>query len=632
MASNGSFSGSIYGGHYSIRVDWSAAQDVANNRTTITCNLYFINDWSINIGVRNNSITIAGTTISLSSPAYNSIGTHHIGSCQKTIDHNPDGSLGNINLSAVFNIKATLGATYYASISASDTVNIDTIPRASQPSLSATTFTLGDSVWLYTNRKSSSFTHSLYLMQDEGVYYDPVATNITDGINLRDIETFDDIVYNKSSNSNQWPSNFLLRTYNGGQEVGDLRVNFTAIIPENESTKPTLKDMVVSSPPLVEWCETEFVQGKSKIVASMSAVPKLNASIQSYVVSVNGRVDSLPSSEQSAIIETAPAMISTGTITVTGKAIDTRGFPSNAISQDIYITPYNIPIITPHSQYGNIICSRYDEEKGEISDSGTSIKIVAGARWYSLSKRENSASVWYKCVSNDFDSGWQNLGYIEEKGGGAENGYISYFDIDMVIPNLAVAVDKTYSIYIRCTDRFGAYNTDCDVPFKIPTEDTCLHLGEGGNRAAFGKYAEEEKTLEIAPDWKFKLKGYEMWDFNTRCGEETVDGLGWNCKEYKSGDVECRAVVNMSSGCIDITAALGYAASCKYIKLPYKFDGIPNIALTSISTGDATNYGVISYSVRNYTSEGFNIQQNCSANTGNTWVSVIIVGRPKEES
>ena len=200
MALSGSFSGSIHSGHYSIRVDWSAAQDVANNRTTITCNLYFINDWSINIGARTNTVTIAGTAYSIGSPAISTKGTHHIGSCAKTIDHNPDGSLGNVGLSAVFNIKATIDGTYYASISASDTVYIDTIPRASQPSLSSVNFTVGDTVWLYTNRKSTAFTHSLYFRRNDGLYYDPVATGITDGINIAGNSQIISLLYSQCTN------------------------------------------------------------------------------------------------------------------------------------------------------------------------------------------------------------------------------------------------------------------------------------------------------------------------------------------------------------------------------------------------------------------------------------------------
>ena len=52
MASSGSFSNSIVSGHYKLKVDWSQAQDVSANASTITCKLYLINDWSLGIGSR----------------------------------------------------------------------------------------------------------------------------------------------------------------------------------------------------------------------------------------------------------------------------------------------------------------------------------------------------------------------------------------------------------------------------------------------------------------------------------------------------------------------------------------------------------------------------------------------------
>jgi len=93
MASSGSFSGSIKDGHYIVRVDWSQAQDVANNKSTITAKVYLINDWSLSINGRtNNTITIDGTKQTFSSPSISSKGTHLLGTLTQAVNHAGDGS------------------------------------------------------------------------------------------------------------------------------------------------------------------------------------------------------------------------------------------------------------------------------------------------------------------------------------------------------------------------------------------------------------------------------------------------------------------------------------------------------------------------------------------------------------
>ena len=70
MASSGSFSGSIRDGHYKLRVDWSQSKNVSANTSTVTCKLYLVNDWSLNISGRSdNKCTIDGTALTYASPA-----------------------------------------------------------------------------------------------------------------------------------------------------------------------------------------------------------------------------------------------------------------------------------------------------------------------------------------------------------------------------------------------------------------------------------------------------------------------------------------------------------------------------------------------------------------------------------
>ena len=164
MASSGSFSGSIRDGHYKLRVDWSQSKNVSANTSTVTCKLYLVNDWSLNISGRSdNTCTIDGSAQTFSSPAISSTGTHLLGTVSRTVNHASDGSK-TLTISAVFQIRATLSGTYYGTITASANITLDSIPRAS--SVSAANMTMGSAGTITISRASSSFTHTLYPYAD----------------------------------------------------------------------------------------------------------------------------------------------------------------------------------------------------------------------------------------------------------------------------------------------------------------------------------------------------------------------------------------------------------------------------------------------------------------------------------
>ena len=158
MASSGSFSGSIVSGHYMLRVDWSQAQNVSANTSTITAKIYLVNDWSLNIYGRTSPITINGTSQNYTSDSISTTGTHLLDTVTQSVAHDSDGSK-SIAMSCVFNIQATISGTYYSSISCSANITLDTIPRAS--SVSMPTATMGSEVTISINPAVDQFTHTL---------------------------------------------------------------------------------------------------------------------------------------------------------------------------------------------------------------------------------------------------------------------------------------------------------------------------------------------------------------------------------------------------------------------------------------------------------------------------------------
>src|SRR5690554_2637265 len=123
MALSGTYYGPWLSSKYQrVYLTWSATQNVANNTSTITASLV----WDNNAGValsssvsKTASITIDGTTYFGSGTVWIAAGTvKTIMTASKTISHNAYGTR-SFSISGAYDIKFTLGGTYYASTSAS---------------------------------------------------------------------------------------------------------------------------------------------------------------------------------------------------------------------------------------------------------------------------------------------------------------------------------------------------------------------------------------------------------------------------------------------------------------------------------------------------------------------------------
>lgn len=168
MAS-GSFSTSVAGGHYTLRADWSGTGAASNNTTPVNVKLYLVNDWNLDIGSRSGTITINGTSTSITSSAISTKGTHLLGQATTNVVHNADGSK-SITIAVSWAMNATIsGYGYIGTISTSKSVTLDAIPRyatsvQSLKSKTATSITMNwssdstiDYVW-YSKNGGSSWT------------------------------------------------------------------------------------------------------------------------------------------------------------------------------------------------------------------------------------------------------------------------------------------------------------------------------------------------------------------------------------------------------------------------------------------------------------------------------------------
>lgn len=133
-ATSGSFTGGQVHNGYRLKISYSESeQNPKTNTSKVTATLYLVQDksYDLYIGTRTATITINGVTTTISNiPAIRNSGgvTTQLGSASTTVTHSSDGSK-SISIAATFDMKATLGGTYYGTMSTSQTVALDKLDR-----------------------------------------------------------------------------------------------------------------------------------------------------------------------------------------------------------------------------------------------------------------------------------------------------------------------------------------------------------------------------------------------------------------------------------------------------------------------------------------------------------------------
>lgn len=335
MASSGSISGSILSGAYTLRVDWSQAKNVAGNTSKVTCTMYLVqkSGWRLNIYGRDNTTTINGTSYSYASPAIDKSGgsTTKLGTVTSgNIAHNADGSK-SITISSRFNIQATISGTYYSAITCSATITLDTLPRATMPTLSATSVNMGGSVTISLPRASSAFTHDLaYAFAGSGY------TTIKTGATTSYAWTVPDLA-SKIPNATSGTCTIRCITKNGSASIGTKTVTMTLKVPS--SVVPTISSVATAE--TVGGLAAQFgtfVQDKSKIKATITAAGASGSTIKSYSTVFQGKT-------YTGASFTADAVTSSGSLSMVTTVTDSRGRTAKKTTT-VTVTAYTKPKVS----------------------------------------------------------------------------------------------------------------------------------------------------------------------------------------------------------------------------------------------------------------------------------------------
>lgn len=221
-----------------LYVYYKSTQDVNTNKSTISCGMYVTtpsgwdigiwNDWDAESYVGTTANTFNGTIPKFS-------GTRWLAENKTfTVDHNADGT-GTATIQWKWAVNSPWGS--YVNPSGSFSINLPQIPRATTPTLSATSVQMGKSITISMPRASSSFTHTLK--------YTINGTTNTIGTGLGTSHTWTipktlvQYIPNKLSSA----VTITCETYSGDTLVGTKTASFTATVPN--ASVPTLSEASV---------------------------------------------------------------------------------------------------------------------------------------------------------------------------------------------------------------------------------------------------------------------------------------------------------------------------------------------------------------------------------------------------
>lgn len=469
---------------FGLYCEWSGVQSVSGNYTDITVNVY-LSYWNIDVGSKTCTVTAGGAAKTFTSPRiyhYNNAWTQKLlGSATVRVSHDGDGSKRNCTISATFPFGGTMNGVSVSSITASVTVDLDAIPRTSVPTVSSEAVYFGESVTISTNRKADTFTHVLTYS------FGSVSGTISDYVE----ETYnwipDPVLIDQIPSSWSGVATIGCTTYNGGTLIGTNYVTVTLKVPDSKDTRPVIALSTVSP---VNGLEDPFgsiyIQGITKVRAGYTAsaphstLSKVELSIIAEDGSLIGTVTGGASEAESGNLPTS------GNITVRVRAVNARG-QSSEDSVGIAVLAYSPPSVSVS------VCDRCDEG-GTLKRSGLKLKIEA-KRVFSSLDGENTCELRYRMKKYDgtgfsASAPWQTLISAAES-------------VSDIFSGIVADVEKksAYTVEIGVVDTVGKQSS------SIKYVKTCLinlHLGAGGDRAAFGMWCQQE-GLEIAFETQFDL-------------------------------------------------------------------------------------------------------------------------------
>ena len=445
------------GTNLNLYVTWSSTTNVSANTSSVTAKVY-MRSYTISgsaladsyITINGNKKSFAGKSLSVSTSSLkDTLLVEHTVS----VAHNSDGKK-SITIKANLEFNGTVSGKYLSDITASKTVDLDTIPRASGLSV-ATSVNTGSSLTATITPANSTFTHKIsYIIGNTTMF---TSDTIAAGTKT----------YAKTIEHSWLPklnsANMVVRllTFNGSTQIGTTDKTVTVSVPA--SILPTVSSLTTT---VVNGLSGYYVEGKSQVKLTATATAGSGSTLSSYVFSganISGNASTLTSTSASV---TSSTIQQDGTVIYGVIAKDGRP-DRQSVKKETSITVY--PYANP--QITSITAQRCLSD-GTLDSDGTYARVTVKTSHSSVNGANKRVLTLYSSKDN-YVTGTVVLASTDA-GNVFDGVYGSGFN-----------TTSTYTIRAVITDSYNS-GTTIQKSTTLKVAERAINIAKYGNGVAIG--------------------------------------------------------------------------------------------------------------------------------------------------
>ena len=514
-----------YNGHYHLYMTITQnKRDASTNQSNVTVKMYAQSDSSsygaYNLDASGNTVkmTVNGKQVVNKTMAmdFRNKATVQLASWTGAISHGSDGSK-KLDCSGSFTIS---GSSYLSGGNISCSIQLESIPRATKPTLSSPSVALGSAVTINISPAVSGWTHNIYYRIGTGSW-----TRFATGVKANYSWTVPLGIASSYPTATKGTITIGLNTYNGSTQIGGTQtVNLDITIPA--SVAPSVSAVTVSEA-ASGLANFGYIQTKSKLKIVASASGSYGSSIRSYVYDIGSQ--SYSGLENTYTM--GEVVRDSGTVAVTVTVTDSRGRTASK-TVSITVLAYSPPQIT------HFECSRCGDANGSANANGQYLKVTFG---YSVSPLNNKNKASYLLKYSVYDDG---------KWGGLTSGTQYTYSGTCISATAILNTASTYQIGLVVTDSFGT----ASFYKEIGTAVRLLSYIVKRFAIAIGKIPEIDNIFDVALETIFRKKVTMNSDLQVN-GDS---GFSGGASFY--GDVACNGTF-YANGNINANKDIGLAGS-----------------------------------------------------------------------
>lgn len=510
-----------YNGHYHLYMAIKVNSQNANtNQSNVTVTMYAKSDSSsygaYNLDASGNTVemTVNGKQVVSKTMAmdFRNRATVNLGSWTGNISHGADGKK-TLACSGSFSIS---GSSYLSNGSISCSIVLDQIPRATKPTLSASTVALGSAVTIGIAPAVSTWTHNLYYRVGTGSWVrfaTGVKSNYAWAVPLAIADNF--------PSATSGTITIGVNTYNGSTLIGGTQtINLNITIPA--SVAPSVSSVSVSEREQpIQLFGAGYVQGKSRFLVNSSA----SGAYGSWITGYRFDVGSQSYTNTSNSYEMQETVRDSGTVTIKVTVTDSRGRTASR-SITVSVLPYSVPQITGFD------CSRCGDAKGTVNNSGEFLKVYMA---FSVSSLNNNNTGKYKleCCQTGASS-WTALT------SGDSYNYSGTFISSTALLNSA----NSYQVRLTVWDSF----TSSVIVREVGTAVRLLSYIVKKTALAIGKIPEIDNIFDVALETIFRKKVSMYSDLKVNGTINTDKDIGTYASMWFNNPANHSIFVTLSDG------------------------------------------------------------------------------------